>query len=139
MIEPDELASRVREIYRSVVAVGVHNTNLQVETSGCVDGAAGTALTGALYADDEPDEPDPLQVAAFLLRSLARNHCFGDGNKRVAWASVIDYLQHNGYTIGAPQDLAAEFVESVAKGDLADPREIAIWLANQLIDITLDD
>lgn len=135
MTEAAELAARVREIYQQLIAVDVNNASLRAERPGCVDGAAGAALSGALCAEDKQDGPDPLQVAAYLLRSLVKNHCFQDGNKRLAWSAALDYLHQNGYGISSPQDEAAYFVESIASGKLTAPRDIATWLAERLTDI----
>ena len=40
--------------------------------------------------------PDLLQKAAALMESLARNHPFVDGNKRVAITTTALFLQQNG-------------------------------------------
>ncbi len=41
--------------------------------------------------------PSVFQKAAMLLYFLAKNHCFVDGNKRVAIQSAIVFLNLNGY------------------------------------------
>src|SRR5258708_30553099 len=40
-------------------------------------------------------------MAAAMLRSLAENQPFTDGNKRIAWVSAIVFLDINGVTIEA--------------------------------------
>jgi len=42
--------------------------------------------------------------AAALLQSLCQNHCFVDGNKRVAFASTAIFLRMNGYRLSVKPD-----------------------------------
>jgi death-on-curing protein len=37
--------------------------------------------------------------AAAMLQSLCQNHCFVDGNKRVAFAATAIFLRMNGYRL----------------------------------------
>lgn len=98
---------------------------------GCVEGAIGTAVNSASYHLDS-DEPNDLHVAAYLLRSLAKNHCYIDGNKRIAWLACLEVLAvHSAVTIEADQDEAAEVVERVAQGQMAID-ELINWLAMRL-------
>ena len=82
---------------------------------GCVEGSLGAATSAALYTSD--GEPDPFVFAAYLLIYLARNHCFPDGNKRVAWLSFVDVLRTDlNATLELPATTTASFVEEVAQG-----------------------
>jgi death-on-curing protein len=42
--------------------------------------------------------------AAALLQSLCQNHCFVDGNKRVAFAATAIFLRMNGYRLSVEAD-----------------------------------
>ena len=42
--------------------------------------------------------------AAALLQSLCQNHCFVDGNKRVAFAATAIFLRMNGYRLSVKAD-----------------------------------
>lgn len=53
---------------------------------------------------------DLLEEAAALWESLAMNHGFVDGNKRVAFACVELFLQLNGADIAASNDEAERFI-----------------------------
>lgn len=98
---------------------------------GCVEGAIGTAVNSASYHQDS-DEPDDLLVAAYLLRSLAQNHCYIDGNKRIAWLACLEVLAvHSQVTIESDQDEAAEVVERVAQGQM-EIDALMCWLALRL-------
>jgi death on curing protein len=45
--------------------------------------------------------PSLFLMAGALLRSLAENQPFTDGNKRVAWAAAMVFLEINGVRVGA--------------------------------------
>jgi death-on-curing protein len=72
--------------------------------------------------------PDLHTKAAALLHSLARNHAFVDGNKRVAWLSAGAFYWINGMLLDAPDDPAYDLVIAVATGE-ADVPQIAQTLA----------
>ncbi len=72
--------------------------------------------------------PDLHTKAAAILHSLARNHAFVDGNKRVAWLSAGAFYWINGLLLDAPDDPAYDLVIAVATGDLDVPA-IAATLA----------
>ena len=66
--------------------------------------------------------------AAALLQSLCQNHCFVDGNKRVAFASTAIFLRMNGYRlIVKPDDGETFLVEQVIQ-KRATIEVIAAWL-----------
>lgn len=65
--------------------------------------------------------------AAALLHSLALNHAFTDGNKRVAAVTAGMFLARNGWRLTATNDELATFVMQVAQGGVA-WQPIADWL-----------
>jgi death-on-curing protein len=65
--------------------------------------------------------PDLHTKAAALLHSLARNHAFIDGNKRVSWLSAGAFYWINGYLLDAPEDPAYDLVIAAATGSLDVP------------------
>ena len=66
--------------------------------------------------------------AAALLQSLCQNHCFVDGNKRVAFASTAIFLRMNGYRLSVkPNDGESFLVEQVIQKRVA-IEAIAVWL-----------
>lgn len=98
---------------------------------GCAESALGNAAMAASYALGS-DAADPLVVAAYLLRSLARNHCYEDGNKRIAWMATLEYLWVTaGCGISAEQEEAAAIVVRVAEGAMGVP-ELVAWLAGHV-------
>jgi death-on-curing protein len=69
--------------------------------------------------------PDLVTKAAALLHSLAINHPFVDGNKRVAWVSTVVFLDYNGVDLDTDDDSAYDLVIAVAAGKLSEADEIA--------------
>ena len=68
------------------------------------------------------------EQAAALLQSLANNHAFVDGNKRVAFATTAIFLALNGFPVRATADDAEAFlVERVIRAS-APVDEIAEWI-----------
>lgn len=56
--------------------------------------------------------------AAALMHSLAGNHALVDGNKRLAWLAMADFLRINGYLLDMTDDEAFDLTVSVAAGQL---------------------
>lgn len=52
--------------------------------------------------------------AGYMLYSLIKNHCFPDGNKRVAFNSCEIFLGLNGYELDTDKVNFLEFVENIA-------------------------
>ncbi|AHG92855.1 death-on-curing family protein (plasmid) [Gemmatirosa kalamazoonensis] len=69
--------------------------------------------------------------AAALGYSLALNHAFVDGNKRVAHAALETFLMLNGYELAASVDEAEATMLALAAGELS--REgLAEWVAQHV-------
>jgi death-on-curing protein len=66
--------------------------------------------------------------AAALLQSLCQNHCFADGNKRVAFASAAIFLRMNGYRLMVKPDDGESFVVEQVIQKRAAIEAIAAWL-----------
>lgn len=71
--------------------------------------------------------PDLWAQAASLMHSLAQNHPFVDGNKRVALAATGLFLELNGYRLTANNEQAVLLLLRVATGR-ATLEEMAAWL-----------
>jgi death on curing protein len=78
------------------------------------------------YSYSDPS-PSLERLAAACGYSLARNHCFAAGNKRIALAVIDVFLQMNGRELTAEEVNAAEIVQSVAAGKLTED-ELATWI-----------
>ncbi len=94
--------------------------------AGCLERSIGAAISAALYSTDSQD-PDLLVAVSYLLVYLAKNHCFVDGNKRVAWMAFLRALDLNGLAVDADELDAAALVNDVATGAV-DAIGVARWL-----------
>jgi len=66
--------------------------------------------------------------AAALLQSLCQNHCFVDGNKRVAFACTAIFLRMNGYRLSVEPAAGESFmIDQVIQKKIA-VEDIASWL-----------
>lgn len=76
------------------------------------------------------------RLAADYGYGFIKNHCFVDGNKRVALASVDVFLRKNGYTLTASEVEAATFFWDLSKTletqDEAIER-LTSWIANNVV------
>ena len=78
----------------------LHSVSLKLH--GGADGVRDLgALESAIYRPQTGYYEDLIAEAAALFESLAINHPFIDGNKRVAFAATDTFLRVNGYKINA--------------------------------------
>jgi death-on-curing protein len=68
------------------------------------------------------------EQAAALMQSLALNHAFVDGNKRVAFAATAIFLRLNGYRLVVDADNGEGFIVNELIKGRADLAAIAAWL-----------
>jgi death-on-curing protein len=75
--------------------------------------------------------PGVADKAAALMHSLALNHPFVDGNKRVAAFAAIIFIESNGHEFQATPDELVETTMAVAEGTM--PVEaLAIWFRQRV-------
>lgn len=92
-------------------------------------GLAESALSAPAMGFGEVDfYPDPIDKAAVLCVRMARNHPLPDGNKRVAYLALVEFLARNRveWTPPSVEDTVA-VIEGVAAGKVTE-RELADWL-----------
>ena len=99
--------------------------------SGCIEGCIGGAKTAQCYEEETPE--NGLTFISYLLSYIARNHCFIDGNKRVAWMAAVDILHKMGLTVNATNEEVYLFVNSIVEENKGG-REVADWLATRLVE-----
>lgn len=86
------------------------------------------ALEAALFRPQSGYYEDIVAEAAALLESLAVNHPFVDGNKRVAFAATDVFLRINGYRIrGASAEIHAAMMPLFDSGRF-DVAHLEPWL-----------
>jgi death-on-curing protein len=85
----------------------------QIRLYGGADGVRDEGLIiSALLRPQTGYYRDLIEEAAALWESLAMNHGFIDGNKRVAFASLLVFLELNGLTLTAQPDDVIGFIYS---------------------------
>ncbi len=86
------------------------------------------ALEAALFRPQTGYYEDIVAEAAALFESLAMNHPFVDGNKRVAFASVDVFLRINGWRLNrAPMQIHVEMLGMIERHEF-DFSHIEPWL-----------
>jgi len=70
--------------------------------------------------------------AAAMLQSLCQNHCFVDGNKRVAFAATAIFLRMNGYRLSVKADDGETFLVNQVIQDRIAIEDIATWLESRM-------
>ncbi len=94
-------------------------------------GLEAAAARPAMTFGGEDLYPDVPEKAAALMHSLALNHPFVDGNKRVAAHAAVLFALVNGFDcLATPEELVAVTLE-VAKGDV-EVEALAIWFRQRL-------
>ena len=76
------------------------------------------ALEAALFRPQTGYYDDIVAQAAALLESLAINHPFVDGNKRIAIVAAAVFLMDNGVEIATNDATLFSFVLAVAAGEI---------------------
>ena len=67
------------------------------------------------------------RLAASYAYGFARNHCFPDGNKRIALASLGIFLMDNSYAFNADEVDAVVTIRAVAAGEMGE-EELTAWI-----------
>jgi death-on-curing protein len=76
--------------------------------------------------------PTLAEKAAVLCSSLARNHCLPDGNKRLAYLTMIEFVERNGGTFDdSDQEAIADAIEKLAAGELSE-MEFQAWMTHHV-------
>jgi death-on-curing protein len=91
--------------------LGMH-TVLMKRYGGAIDVRDPGALEVALLRPQTGYYADIVAEAAALLESLAINHPFVDGNKRIAFAAADVFLRINGWRLSrAPMQIHTEMIQ----------------------------
>ena len=72
-------------------------------------------------------ETDVAALAAAYAFGLAKNHPFIDGNKRVAFASIIVFVGLNGFDFDVPSEQATVIIMALAAGEVSE-ESLARWI-----------
>jgi death-on-curing protein len=86
------------------------------------------SLESALFRPQTGYYNDVIAEAAALLESLAINHPFIDGNKRIAFAVADVYLRLNGYVFDADPIKAYDFMIGLFESGAFRFEQLEPWL-----------
>jgi death-on-curing protein len=99
-------------------------------------GAAGLRDDGLLRsAIDRPinkwhcEQSELPELAAAYAFGLAKNHPFVDGNKRIAFMSMMTFLRKNGVRFAPEPAHATSMIMSLAAGEVSE-ESLARWIRN---------
>ena len=73
--------------------------------------------------------------AAALFQSLCQNHCFVDGNKRVAFASTAIFLRMNGDRLSVKPDDGESFIIDQVIQSRITIENIATWIEGRMKEV----
>lgn len=89
-------------------------------------------LEAAIYRPQNGYHDDLIHEAAALMESLANNHAFLDGNKRISLAVTDTFLRVNGFYLELEPLTAHRFImEAISKREFR-IRQIREWLTGHV-------
>jgi|SRR5712692_5729295 len=89
-------------------------------------------LEAAIFRPQMGYYNDLVDEASALMESLANNHAFVDGNKRISFALTDTFLRLNGYYLEFDAVAAHKFItETVGRGEFR-LRILREWIADHL-------
>ena len=95
-------------------------------------------LEAAIFRPQNGYYDDLIHEAAALMESLANNHAFLDGNKRISLAVTDTFLRINGYYLELEPIAANKFIlDSISKREFR-IRQIREWLTAHVQPIDQD-
>ncbi|RYZ87047.1 MAG: type II toxin-antitoxin system death-on-curing family toxin, partial [Proteobacteria bacterium] len=100
-----------------------------LKSEGMMLSALAQPMMGMGDIDFYPTLPEKIAALGF---SLATNHAFHDGNKRVAFISMSVFALKNAYLLEVPEEEAIEFMLALADGGnkSVGRDELVQWLAD---------
>lgn len=118
------------EHFYLTVAEAMEMHRLLIEEFGGMQGLRDRGLLeAAIYRPQNGYYDDLIHEAAALMESLANNHAFLDGNKRISFAVTDTFLRMNGYYLEVECLAAHRFItEAIGKKEFR-IRQIREWLA----------
>jgi death on curing protein len=104
-----------------------------IQKFGGTDGIRDMGLLESALVRPQTGYYDTLSLqAAALLQSLCQNHCFVDGNKRVAFANTAIFLRMNDYRLEVHPDDGETFLVDRVIQQKIPIEDIATWLESRM-------
>lgn len=98
-------------------------------------GAVGRPQSVYWYTDPPPSIPE---LAACTAYTIAKNHPFGDGNKRTSLAAMDMFLILNGWFLIPDGILIAEKIEAVVANEITEA-EFTQWVVENSAEFEQED
>src|SRR6266436_8757673 len=115
-------------IYPTVAEAKEFHKQLTAEFGGTPDLLDAGRLEAAIFRPQTGYYGTLVEEAAALMESLANNHAFLDGNKRISFAVTDTFLRMNGYYLEVEALTAHQFItEAISKREFR-VRQIREWL-----------
>jgi death-on-curing protein len=90
-------------------------------------------LESALYRPRTGYYDDLASMAAALFESLLMNHCFVDGNERVAFFATDVFLRMNGWKFAVEAEPAHAFLIGLLERGTADFEHLDAWIRDSVV------
>jgi len=118
------------------VAEAMAMQQLQIDEYGGVHGVRDKGLLeSAVFRPQVGYYANAAEEAAALMESLANNHPFFDGNKRVAFAATHTFLLLNGYDLAIDPNAAYTFMmDSIANSEFRFSKILG-WINSNIVRI----
>ena len=127
------LNSPMRPVFKWLnkqIVLAIHSQQI-VEHGGCPGvlnpGLLESSLASPLNIYNYEENPSVFDLAAAYGFSLVKNHCFFDGNKRVAFMSMFVFLKINGFLLEAPEEEATLFMLNLTESKESQ-KSLTEWL-----------
>ena len=117
--------------------------HLLIESSGGAPGVRDLGLLDSALAQPRATfegrdlHPTVLDKAAALCASLAQNHPFIDGNKRIGHAAMATFLLLNGFDLVATTDEQERLMLDLAAGSIH-REDVLAWLRTHTTELNAD-
>ena len=127
------MASRIYLTIAEVLAIH----RLQIEQYGGIDGIRDSGLLeSAVFRPQTGYYNSVAEEAAALMESLANNHPYLDGNKRVAFACAHVFLLMNGFGFAVDSLTAYGFMMELFEQKRFRYQELLSWISQHVIKLS---
>lgn len=103
--------------------IELHGGKSGIRDMGLLESAILRCQSGYYYSLSEQ--------AATLMQSLCMNHCFIDGNKRVALLATVTFLKMNGFNLKCGNKEIVDFIITKVIEKNYEVSQIAKWIGDK--------
>lgn len=114
--------------------IAEHGGAAGVRDRGLLESALARPRNLLAYSADVSE----FDLAACYAFGLARNHCFVDGNKRIALAAALTFLDLHGWRLEASREDRIRTFLGLAAGEVSE-RQLSEWLRANSREVPADE